>query len=146
MTLDYFHDFYNSIDQTERFNRTHMVLLPKKDSTRTPDAYRPISLQNCPIKVVAKLLTTRLKPLIQLLVHADQTGFIFGINIAKNFVYAANILSACNQRKTPTLVLKLEFRKSFDSVSWTLLLQLLAHQGSHLDGDTSRKRAFCPGS
>ena len=43
-------------------SKAHIVLLPKKDSTVMPDFYRPISLQNSLIKVVAEVLHNLLKP------------------------------------------------------------------------------------
>lgn len=86
-----------------------MVLLPKNDSARSPDAFRPISLQNYPPKAIAKAITIRLKPLIPLLVHDNQTGFISCRNIAENFIYAADILSACHIRKVPAMIFKLDF-------------------------------------
>lgn len=117
------------VQPLKRFNRATIVLLPKKDDARTADAFRPISLQNCPIKGIAKVLTNRLKPLIPLLVHGDQTGFISGRCIAENFVYAADIVSSCHKRKAPTMIIKLDFRKAFDSVSWTSLISVLKHRG-----------------
>jgi hypothetical protein len=74
-----------------------MVLIPKKENARTPDAFRPISLQNCPIKAIAKTLTNRLQKIIPLLVNPNQTGFIGGRCISENFVFAANILTAATK-------------------------------------------------
>ena len=110
-------DFQNLSAQTECLNRAHLILLPKKDLPNTPDAYRPISLQNCPIKAVAKILTNRLQPLVPLLVHGNQTGFISGRCIAENFVFAADLIGACHSRKAPTMIIKLDFSKAFNSLS-----------------------------
>lgn len=122
-------DFQNLNAQTESLNRAHLILLPKKDHANTADAYRPISLQNCPIKAVAKVLTNRLKPIIPLLVHGNQTGFIPGRSIAENFIFAADLIGACHTRKAPTMVIKLDFSKAFDNLSWDSLTSILRCRG-----------------
>ena len=127
--LTFFAAFHDQTASLERFNRAYMVLLPKSQAPTTPDAFRPISLQNCTPKAVAKVLTSRVKPLIPLLIHYDQTGFLHGRNIAENFIYAADILSACHSRKAPTMIFKLDFRKAFDSICWSSLIQILQARG-----------------
>jgi hypothetical protein len=69
--LQLFSAFYNHQTDTECINRAHIVLLPKTATACTPDAFRPISLQNCHLKAVAKVLTNRLKKFIPLLIHGD---------------------------------------------------------------------------
>src|SRR3954463_12728673 len=96
---------------------------------QTPRGPTDQSLQNCLIKAVAKVLTNRIKPLIPLLVHGNQTGFISGRNIAENFVFAADLTNSCHTRKLPTMIIKLDFKKAFDSISWTSLDKLLAMRG-----------------
>jgi hypothetical protein len=81
----------------------------------------PISLQNCPLKIVSKALTSRLQPLIPFLVHPDQTGFIKGRSISENFIYAAELTQTCYKRRVPAVALKLDFRKAFDSIEWPAL-------------------------
>lgn len=127
--LPFFDDFANLRVDVERFNRAHMILLPKNVSARTPENFRPISLQNCPPKAIAKVITNRIKPIIPLLVHGDPSGFISGRCIAENFIYAADLLSACHIRKAPTIVLKLDFHKAFDSINWDSLLVILLARG-----------------
>ena len=137
LIMFHFFDYFANLRvDVERFNRSHMILLPKKDSARTLDSFRPISLQNCPPKAIAKLVTNRIKPLIPLLVHADQTGFLSGRNISENFLYAADILHCCAKRKAPSLIINLDFWRAFDSVCWTTLLHALQVRGFPLVGAT----------
>lgn len=98
-------------------NQAHVFLLPKKDCDASPNSYRPISLQNFRMKGVAKVFTNRLKPLIPYIVHDDQTRFISGRNTVGNFVYALDIARVYHTRKKPTMMLQLDFRKSFNSDS-----------------------------
>lgn len=112
--------FHDRSVQLARINRSYMVLLPKKPGAVTVDAFRPICLQNCSVKIAAKLLTTRLQREIAELIDLNQTGFLKGRTIAENFVYAAEMLQLCHKRKIPTLVLKLDFAKAFDTVNWEL--------------------------
>lgn len=91
--LAFLNSFHGGSVDLDGLNRAHLVLLPKKDGANSADAFRPISLQNCPMKLVTKILANRLRPFIPTLIDPNQTGFIHGRNIAENFVYAADLLS-----------------------------------------------------
>ena len=127
--LELFSDFHSGSLLLDGLNRAHLVLLPKKEGARSADSFRPISLQNCPMKLFSKVLVNRLKPAILSIIDPDQTGFVHGRSIAENFIYAADLLSCCHKRKVPTAVLKLDFRKAFDSVCWESLDTILAARG-----------------
>jgi hypothetical protein len=58
-----------------------------------------------------------------------QTGFIKGHSISQNFVYATELVQCCHKRKAPTLVLKQDFAKAFDSVCWDSLIVMLHVRG-----------------
>ena len=98
-------------------NRALVTLLPKKADVLTADGFRPISLQNCIMKLVTRILTSRLQPFVERLVAFEQSGFVKGRNITDNFLYAADLVQSCHVRKVPAVVLKLDFRKAFDSVT-----------------------------
>jgi hypothetical protein len=70
--------FHNKSIDLERINRAHIVLLPKHEGASTPTAFRPVSLQNCSVKIITKILTIRLQRQICTLIDLDQTGFIKG--------------------------------------------------------------------
>lgn len=56
-------------------------------------------------------------------------GFIKGRSISENFVLATELVQCCHKRRAPTLVIKLDFAKAFDSVNWLSLLQILQARG-----------------
>ena len=76
------------------------------------------------MKIIAKILTARLQVEIPKLIDLDQTGFIKGRSISEN-IYALKLVQHCHKQRLPTLVLKLDFAKAFDSVNWDSLLKIL---------------------
>ncbi|CAO2147693.1 unnamed protein product [Urochloa humidicola] len=124
--LDAFHRGEVSL---QCINRVLIVLIPKKPGAVSPDTFRRISLQNCPVKILTKIMTSRLQKQIPKLIDIDQTGFIQGRSISENFVYATELVQCCHKRRRPTMVLKLDFAKAFDSVNWDSLLSILRCRG-----------------
>jgi hypothetical protein len=76
-------------------------------------AFRPISLQGCPVKMIGKILTTSLQQQVASLVDVDQTGFIRGRWILENFINATELVQCCHKQKAAAIVLKLDFAKAF---------------------------------
>jgi hypothetical protein len=112
-----FDAFFSCSLDLERINRTHIVLLPKKDGVLALSSFRPVSLQNCSVMAICKTLTTRLQGKIGRIIDVDQTGFLTGRSITENFVYATELVQTCFQRRAPCIILKPDFAKAFDSVS-----------------------------
>ena len=59
----------------------------------------------------------------------DQSGFIKGRSISENFVYATEIVQCCETHRAPSLVLKLDFAKAFDSINWESLRRIMEVRG-----------------
>jgi hypothetical protein len=110
-------------------NRAHVVLLPKADGILAPGSFRPVSLQNSSIKTVCKALTSRLQAQIGSLVDENQSGFLSGRSISENFVFATELVQCCFKRLAPSLVLKLDFSKAFDSIDWESLRAIMLARG-----------------
>ncbi|CAO2043009.1 unnamed protein product [Urochloa humidicola] len=119
--LDLANSFHDGTAELERLNRAYIVMISKIPAAVRAGDYRPICLQNCSLKIIAKMLTTRLQQEIPKLIDVDQTGFLRDRSISENFIYAVELVQCCNRRKLPTLVLKLDFAKAFDTVSWDCL-------------------------
>jgi hypothetical protein len=90
--LQFVHAFANGQVDLDWVNRAFIVLVAKKNGAVTPGDYRPICLQNCSLKIIAKMLTTRLQQEIPKLIDLDQTGFIRGRSISENFIYAMELM------------------------------------------------------
>jgi hypothetical protein len=110
-------------------NQAYIMLLPKSDDVLTAGGFRPILLQSCVMEIITRILTSCLQPFIEQLVAFEQSGFIAGRCITDNFLYAAELVQCCRLCKTPTIALKLHFRKAFDSVSWSSLDAVLESRG-----------------
>jgi hypothetical protein len=127
--MAFLQDFFDGVAPLDGLNRAFISLLPKKDVVLTADGFRPISLQNCVMKVVTRILTTRLQRFIERLISFEQSGFVKGRSIVDNFLYAADVSQSCQTRGTPAVVLKLDFKKAFDSVNWAALDAILEARG-----------------
>jgi len=127
--MAFMNSFHRGDAQLERINRSYMVLIPKTPGATKVDTFRPICLQNSSVKILAKTLTTRLQKEIGDLIDLNQTGFLKGRSIADTFVYAAEVVQACHKRKLSALVIKLDFAKAFDTVSWVGLDCILQARG-----------------
>jgi hypothetical protein len=95
--------FYHHEVDLERINWSYMVLLPKKPGAVKVTDYRPICFQNCSVKIAPKLLTTRLQREIPGLIDLDQTGFLKGRSISKNFLYATELVKCAFSARHPQL-------------------------------------------
>jgi hypothetical protein len=74
--INIFSQFYNNHAKLDRNNRSYIVLIKKKDNSCTSDAYCPISLLNCPVKLVTKVLALRMQSMLPKLIDEGQTGFV----------------------------------------------------------------------
>ncbi|KAK1620547.1 hypothetical protein QYE76_026064 [Lolium multiflorum] len=122
--------FYDLNDPSfNSLNTAFYVLLPKNETPSTMSHYRPISLIHAFAKLISKVLSARLKPYMDELVSPCQSAFISGRSIQDNFLYVQNIAKHYHQTKTPSLLLKLDIAKAFDTVSWTYILDMLQARG-----------------
>lgn len=69
-------DFSKGSIRLQSINISYITLIPKKDCPVSANDYRPISLLNCSIKVITRLLENGLQKIILKLVHTNQYGFL----------------------------------------------------------------------
>ena len=76
--LAVFDEFHEFCSFEKSLNATFLVLIPKKQSAFNIRDFRPISLIGCMYKMVAKVLTNRLKIVLENLVSETQKAFVGG--------------------------------------------------------------------
>lgn len=91
--------------------------------------YRPISLLNLDIKLLAKILATRLNHTIGSLIHKDQMGFIPIRQAGDNIRRTILLTFLAHNLKIPLYLLSLDIRKAFDTVSCPYLRFILRWWG-----------------
>jgi len=122
--------FYDRFDQHfNLLNNAHIVLLPKREDASTVGDFRPISLSHSFAKLISKLLTARLSLESDNLVSRAQSAFIKRRSIQDNFLYAQNLIRELHRAKKPTLFLKLNIAKAFDTIRWDFLQEVLEKMG-----------------
>jgi hypothetical protein len=76
------------------------------------------------VKLITKVLAIRLQNHLPSLIDDDQTGFVRSRCIADNFIYVLDLVQCCKTRKKKAIVLKLDFQKAFDTMSWDFLFKI----------------------
>ena len=74
--LDIMEESRNKRGVLKAFNATFLTLIPKEAGVDTPDKFRPIALCNVIYKIISKVITNRLKPLLPKLIKLEQSGFV----------------------------------------------------------------------
>jgi hypothetical protein len=124
-----FHCFHNGNLDVKRLNYGVITLLPKLVGAEKITQYRPICLLRCIYKLITKRLTLRLEPCSGKLFSIQQNAFIKKTNIMDGVLSLHELLSYTHVKKKCGVVLKLDFEKAYDKVSWAFLLECLRIRG-----------------
>lgn len=110
-----------------------MVLISKSNTAERIRYYRSISLVNCTIKKVSKMLANRVGPVLQRYIGEYQTGFISGFihkrSILNGIVLTHEIIHQAKRERNVSYILKLDFEKAYDVVNWECLMEILKNKG-----------------
>jgi Reverse transcriptase (RNA-dependent DNA polymerase) len=106
-------------------NKAHISLIPKKSGSNRLEDFRPISVLSFILKLIMKILADRLSTLLPSLIAKNQTAFVQNRRIAENFLIVREKLSFLHRNKIPSVLLKIDFRKAFETISWEYLKGML---------------------
>ena len=91
-----------------------------------PDSYRPITLLNTDVKLVAKVLAMRMGPPLDSVLDATQTAFVPGRWIGDNVLFHLEEIDYIAASQQPACILGLDFNKAYDRVHRGWLFQCMA--------------------
>lgn len=123
--LQFFNEFHENGKLVRGINSSFITLIPKVDRPARISNYRPISLIGSLYKILAKVLTNRLKQVVHRLIGEAQSAFLGGRNILDGVLIANEVVDWWKRSRKKGLFLKLGFEKAFDSVSWECLFFMM---------------------
>ena len=102
-----------------------LSLIYKKNDPCSIKNWRPISLLNVDYKIGAKAFASRLKGVLPLLLHPDQTCSVPGRSIFENLMLFRDVFDYCDMKDISLAIIKIDHEKAFDRVSWSFLIKVL---------------------
>ena len=116
---------YKEMSLSQR--RAILSLLPKDSSLDLNylGNWRPISLLCTDMKFFSRVLAVRMQSVIKKLVHSNQCGYIRGRSISDHHRLIDDILRFCETENVSGLLVSLDFRKAFDTVSKSCIIAAL---------------------
>lgn len=125
-------DFFISDRLPDRINETHVCLIPKVTSPKMVADYRPIALCNVYYKIISKILTKRLQPLLSDIISETQSAFVPGRAISDNVLITHEVLhylKTSDAQKRCSIAVKTDMSKAYDRLEWDFIQLVLRRLG-----------------
>jgi len=127
--LRFFDEFHNNGIFPKGGNASFIGLIPKVKDPQSLNEFRPISLIGCVYKILAKTLANRLKLVMSDIIDERQSAFIQGRHLLHSVLIANEVMEEAKRSQKPCLVFKVDYKKAYDSVSWSFLSHMMSRLG-----------------
>ena len=126
--MGFFREFHERGRFVKSLNATFLVLVPKKGGAEDLKDFRPISLVGSLYKLLAKVLTNRIKKVMGKVISKPQNAFVEGRQIL-DAVLIANEAVDSRLKSNQRGVMCMDIEKAYDHVYWKFLLAVLKKIG-----------------
>eukprot|EP00253_Pinus_taeda_P028113 PITA_28113 len=106
-------------------NTSFISLIPKQDNAQTPNRFIPIALCNEVYKIISKVVSNRLKPLLPTLVSVEQSIYVEGRQILNNIIQGHEVVHSLISNRKAGMIMHLDLAKAYDKLNWTYIRRVL---------------------
>ncbi|CAH2936087.1 MAG: hypothetical protein CPSOU_6785 [uncultured Paraburkholderia sp.] len=119
-------EFFATGKLLKQLNHTMVALIPKSKHANMLGDYRPISCCNVLYKLISKILASRFAQVLPNIIDEAQSAFVSDRSMIENIHLAQELMKGYNRKRiSPRCLIKVDFRKAYDSVDWQFLRQVL---------------------
>lgn len=126
---DDFFKIFQSFHDTGKINKgvgsSFITLIPKVENPVGLGEYRPITLIGVISKVISKVLTNRLKTVMESVTYETQSAFLSGRYILDGPMIISEVMSWAKRRDKELFLFKIDFEKAYDNVHWGFLFSIM---------------------
>ncbi|KAL4352119.1 hypothetical protein GQ457_06G008250 [Hibiscus cannabinus] len=112
-------EFFHHGAFDESLNKTNIVLIPKMKNPEEVNQFRPISLCNFSLKIITKILASRLRIFLPEIIPIHQSAFVNRRLIHDNIILAHEAFHAMKKKirgSDGIMALKIDLEKAYDKV------------------------------
>ena len=120
-----FFEFHTKGVINQSTNATFIAMVPKKSQTFKISDYRPIGLVTSSYKIIAKVLSERLRKVLHETISGSQGAFVEGRQILDVVLIANEVVDEKRRSGGEGVVFKIDFEKAYDHVEWGFLDHVL---------------------
>ena len=107
-----------------------ITCLPKQGKKRENiENWRPLSMLSVVYKLCSAAIANRIKPLLTKIIDQAQCGFVQGRYIGECTRLVYDILNQTEKLQIPGMLVLIDFRKAFDSISWSFIYNTMSFLG-----------------
>ncbi|XP_057417986.1 uncharacterized protein LOC130712164 [Lotus japonicus] len=124
--------FFEKGEIPKEINETQVALIPKIAQPENISHFLPISCCNFILKVITRIIVTRLKGSMNSLISPNQSAFIGGRQIHDNLIIveeAFHFLKRNQANGKHNVIIKLDMNKAYDRLEWKFIGRALLAYG-----------------
>lgn len=121
-------NFFEHGKLIKKVNHTHLDLIPKVPHLETIEQFRPIGLCNFNYKVIAGVITNRLRSILGTIIDNSQSAFVPNRLITDNILITHELMHFLKRKKkgkTAYMALKLDMYKACYRIEWSFVRRML---------------------